>query len=149
MPYAYLPQVSVLKACLIIYYYNKILFKYSGQIISGQATNAGSLFSCFGIWLKLDALPDRYLRFTTLFYLVSSSPLLSRSYSISIFLCTLSLLSVSFYNTVSEICFHIGECLLRSFMGFSISIRKCCWGPKIEPGLAILIHPMKSAALKL
>lgn len=61
---------------------------------------------------------------------------------------TFNIFTVSFSSTVSDICFQIGEFSLLCFIIFSISIRKCCCGPKIDPGRAILIHPMKSAALK-
>lgn len=61
---------------------------------------------------------------------------------------TFNLLIVYFSSTVYEICFHISESFPFYFINLSISIRKCCCGPRIEPGLAILIHPMKSGALK-
>ena len=61
---------------------------------------------------------------------------------------TFNFANVYFSSTVSETYFHIGELFPFSNILFSISIKKCCWGPNIDPGRAILIQPIKSGAWK-
>lgn len=101
-------------------------------------------------WSQQGIILARCLPFPVLLYLV---------HSFVIFCCLLSLPTlysivtrnlaiVYFYRIFSDTYFQIGDFVLLYFIAFSISIRKCCCGPKIDPGLAMRIHPIKSGALK-